>query len=154
MMAGWSTRFATAKLAKFFDDAENIATDRALVLYQEAADEAAEWWGNRIRSSGRGGSHNAEMAAVEGRVTQPRRGGFFFRVGWLNHPPMAEDGRTSWFVYQDSGYDPFGMVRKGYAATPVPGLLLQIDARRMLQEGIRDANDKIASEIAAAARRV
>lgn len=146
MMAGWSTRFATAKLAKFFDDAENIATDRALVLYQEAADEAAEWWSGQIVAKRRAEGHGMER--VRGAVTQPRRGGFFFRVGWLDGSPKAADGRTSWFVYQDAGYHLFG------GPTEIPGLLLQIDARRMLQEGIRDANDKIAREIAAAARRV
>ena len=150
-MAGWSTRFATAKIGKFFDEADAIANDRALVLYQEAAEHAAEWWSGKITSSGRAPGHGMEN--VEAKVTQPRKGGFFFRVGWLNHPPMASDGKTSWFVYQDAGYDPFGMITKGYSATRVPGLLLQIDARRMLQDGIHDANDQIAREISQAARR-
>lgn len=148
----WSTRFATQKLEKFFDDAEEIATDRALTYYTEAVEDVAEWWSRSISASGRAPGHGMEN--IEGRVTQPRKGGFFFRLGWLNHPPMAEDGKTSWFVYQDVGYDPFGMIRKGYAATPVPGLLLQIEARRRLQEGVRDANDKIMREIRNAARRV
>lgn len=152
-MAGWSTRFATQKIDKFFDEANDIATNRAQVLYTQAVEDVAEWWGDRIAASGRGGDHNAEMAGIEGRVTQPRKGGFFFRVGWLNHPPMAADGRTSWFVYQDVGYDPFGMAKKGYGASRVPGLLLQLDARSRLQESIRDANAQIGREIHNAARR-
>jgi hypothetical protein len=94
------------------------------------------------------------MDDIDGRVTQPRRGGFFVRMGWLNGPPLAEDGKTTWFVYQDVGYDPFGMIRKGYNARRIPGLMLQLDARRMLQDGLYQANMRVVRRVNAAARRV
>lgn len=152
MSKGWSTRFATQRFDKMFDAIDEALTAKAQKHYQEAADEAAEWWSNRVRASGRGGRHNSEMANIRGAVTQPRKGGFFVRMGWLDSPPRAADGRTTWFVYQDMGYDPFGMRAKGYNAAMVPGLLLQMDARRMLSEGLRDANAKIARDVRSAVR--
>lgn len=153
MSKGWSTRFFTGRLDRFFDEADEALTTYAQQQYEEAAQDAADWWGRAIASSGRGGSHNSQMANVQARVTQPRSGGFFVRVGWLEGAPMAEDGRTSWFVYQDAGYDPFGMIAKGYNAQRVPGLLLQIDARTRLVENLFDANERIVARVNQAARR-
>jgi hypothetical protein len=67
---------------------------------------------------------------------------------------MAEDGKTSWFVYHDTGYDPFGMIKKGYGASYVRGLMIQIDARRMLQDKLHQANDAVSREVSRAARRM
>lgn len=147
----WSTKFATARLNSMFDEMEEALTDRAQGRYQKAADDAADWWGGRIASSGRASGHGMEN--VQGRVTQPRSGGFFVRMGWLGSAPRAADGKTTWFVYQDTGYDPFGMVRKGFNARMVPGLMLQVDARQLLAENLRDANRLIARDVRNAARR-
>jgi hypothetical protein len=151
-MNGWSTRFVTSRLDNFIQAGEHAVTTYAQEQYQEAADEAAEWWAGKVRASGR--APGKGMDDIDGRVTQPRRGGFFVRMGWLNGPPLAEDGKTTWFVYQDVGYDPFGMIRKGYNARRIPGLMLQLDARRMLQDGLYQANMRVVRRVNAAARRV
>lgn len=144
-----STRFFRARMDTFFDEANEALTTFALSQYQEAAEEVAEEWSRRVRASGR--APGKGMDNISGRVTQPKRGGFFLRVGWLDNPPMAEDGKTSWFVYQDIGYDPFGMIAKGYNASRVPGLLLQVDARQNLAVKVRDANKRIAGRVSRAA---
>lgn len=148
-----STRFFTKRIDEFFDEADEALTTYAAKQYQEAADETAEWWSNRIRASGRGGRHNSDMANIEAAVTQPKKGGFFVRVGWLNGAPPAEDGRTTWYVYQDTGYDPFGMIRKGYNAQRVPGLFIQQDARDRLKANMQQANTRILHKIRVAAQK-
>lgn len=134
-----------------FDEVDDALTAKAQKRFQDAGNEAAEWWSDRIAASGR--APGKGMENVTAQVTQPRSGGFFVRMGWLSGAPRAADGRTTWFVYQDTGYDPFGMVRKGYNASMIPGLMLQIDARRMLQENMRDATRLVARDVRTAIRR-
>jgi hypothetical protein len=148
----WSTRFATASLEKFISEGEKAVTTYAQQQYAEAAQVAADWWSGKI-PAGRGGSHAAEMKNITQRVTATRSARFFVRMGWLNHPPVAEDGKTSWFVYHDVGYDPFGMVKKGYATQRVAGLFLQIEARRIMRDELHKANDRVIRAVNAAARR-
>lgn len=74
---------------------------------QEASDKVAEEWSDAI-PNGRGGSYNAEMKNIQAAVTQPRRGGFFIRMGWLDGGPPAADGRSTWFIYHDTGYHFYG----------------------------------------------
>lgn len=136
-----------------FTEVNKELTTKAQKQFEKEAEDVAEWWSGRIKASGRGGRHNSEMANVRAAVTQPRSGGFFVRMGWLDSPPRAADGSTTWFVYQDQGYDPFGMIRKGYNASMVPGLMLQMDARRMLAEGMRDASSRVARNVRAAVRK-
>lgn len=136
-MVRFSTQYTTKRITDAIGGAIQVlesSTDE----YKEAAETVADWWGGRIRASGRGGSHNAQMANIESQVTTPRRGGYFIRVGWLSGPPRAADGKTSWFVYQDTGYHMFG------GSHFVPGLMLQIDARQRLEVEIFKANERIA----------
>lgn len=142
-----TTRFFTQRLKGFEATATNILMKDAQQEYQRAADDAAEYWSGRI-PSGRGGSWNSQMKDVTGSVTMPKAGGFFVRVGWLNNPPQAKDEKTSWFVYHDTGYRMYG------GSHWVAGLMIQQDARARLVENLRDANDRIAAKVEAAARRL
>lgn len=144
-----SVRFFTKRIDAAVLQGKKELTLGARREYQEAAEEAAEWWGGRVRASGRGGRWNAQMSNINAQVTTPKAGGFFIRVGWFNPSgPMAEDGRTSWFVYQDTGYDLFGR-----GSTFIPGLMLQLDARQRLETEMRKANERIAERVEAAFRR-
>lgn len=149
----FSTQFFTARLNGFYDEANKALTTEAANDFQEAADKVAEAWSKRVKSSGRGGSHNSDMADIKAKVTQPKRGGFFVRIGWLDSPPKAADGKTSWYVYQDVGYDPFGMIARGIPANRVPGLFAQMDARAQADSLFEEAVDKIKERVAAAARK-
>lgn len=143
-----SVQFVTKRIDAAVLRGQKELTDGARKEYQEAAEEAAEWWGDRIRASGRGGQWNAQMSNINSQVTSPKSGGFFIRVGWFNPAgPRAEDNRTSWFVYQDTGYDLFGR-----GSTFIPGLMLQIDARQRLENEMRKANERIADRVEAAFR--
>lgn len=145
MSSGISVRFVTKRIDAAVLQGQRILTQDARDEYQEAADTAAEWWGSRIRSSGRGGSWNAQMSDINAQVTTPKSGGFFVRVGWFNPSgPQAEDGKTSWFVYQDTGYDLFGQGKHF-----IPGLLLQLDARQQLELEMFKANERIARRVEA-----
>lgn len=146
-MGSMTTRFFTARLSDFAPRVNKVLTVEAKKRYQDAADEVAEYWSNRI-PEGRGGQHNAQMKNISAIVTTPKIGGFFVRVGWLNNPPMAENGATTWFVYHDTGYHFYG------GPHWVKGLMIQQDARGMLIDKMKDASDQIASEVEAAARRL
>lgn len=149
-MSGMTTRFFTKRVTDAVVAGQRVLTSEAQSEYQKAADDVAEWWGGRIRASGRGGSHNAAMSNINAKVTQPKAGGFFVRVGWFDPSgPIAEDGKTSWFVYQDTGYDLFGR-----GNTFIPGLMLQLDARQRLEVAMRDANERIANKVEREFRRV
>ncbi len=102
-MGGMTTKFFTARLRGFEKSATDTLTKDAQAEYQKAADDTAEYWSNRI-PAGRGGSWNSQMKDIDGVVSMPKAGGFFVRVGWLNNPPMAEDGKVTWFIYHDTGY--------------------------------------------------
>lgn len=136
-----TTRFFTARVDQAVLRSQKILTDDARKEYLHEMSEVAEWWGNKIRASGRGGSHNAQMSRIETAMSATGSGKFFMRVGWLGSPPQAADGKTTWFVYQDTGYSMFGR------GPFIPGLMLQIDARTRLTEGIRDANKRLAARV-------
>lgn len=136
-----TTRFFTARVDQAALRSQKILTDDARSEYLAEMRDVAEWWGGKIRASGRGGSHNAQMSNIETAITTTGSGKFFMRVGWLGSPPMAADGKTTWFVYQDTGYHMFG------GSHFVPGLMLQLDARQRLAEGIRDANKRLAARV-------
>lgn len=136
-MVTWSTRYATKRITDGINGAIKVL-ESSRQEYEEAAEEVADWWGSRIRSSGRGSQWNPQMSNIQSQVTTPKRGGYFIRVGWLSGAPMAKDGRTSWFVYQDTGYHMFGGERW------IPGLMLQLDARQRLEVEIFKANERIA----------
>ena len=138
----WSTRFATQRLLKGVELARNVIENEAPQIFQEAGDEAADWWANRVKASGR--APGKGMDNITARVTQPRSGGFFVRMGWLDNPPLAADGKTTWFVYQDVGYNLFGR-----GTTYIQGLMLQTDARSRLTENKHEA----AAEVARRSRR-
>lgn len=142
-----STRFAVKRITDKIHAGINVLEGDAIKSeYVQAAGDVAEWWSRGIARSGRGGTHNRQMASIESRVTKSRSG-WNIRVGWLGHPPMAADGKTTWFVYQDTGYQLFGGSRF------IPGLMLQIDARQRLEIAIRDANERIAIKVEQAVRR-
>lgn len=144
-----SVQFFTKRIDAAVLQGKKELTEVARKEYQKAAEEAADWWGSRVRASGRGGGWNAQMSNINAKVTMPRAGGFFVRVGWFDPSgPRAEDGRTSWFVYHDTGYDMFGR-----GSTFIPGLMLQLDARQRLEKEMRAANERIAARVEAAFRR-
>lgn len=147
MATSFSTRFFTERIDRAALEAKNILTKDAEAEYKVALSKSATKWSNRIRSSGRGGRHNAQMSQINSSITQTRSGKFFMRVGWLGSPPEAEDGKTTWFVYQDKGYNAFGR------GTPVPGLLLQIDARDDLKNELAKANDRLIERVESAFRK-
>lgn len=99
--------FIAKKIDAFVDAATKEVTDGALIEFQKAADKVASDWSDAI-PSGRGGRENARMKDITAKVTQPKAGGFFVRMGWLNGSPMAEDGKQTWFIYHDTGYHAFG----------------------------------------------
>lgn len=121
-----SVRFLTKRYTSgLMDVARSI--DRDIEVEGKAiASEVADRWSNKVRSSGRGGRHNAQMARIETAFTRPKSGALFVRMGWLGNPPMAEDGRTTWFAYWDSGFNMFGR------GPFMPGIMAQMDARRDL----------------------
>ena len=146
-MPTWSTRYATKRITdKIHAGIDVLQSDAVKVEYLQAAGDVAEWWSRGIARSGRGGSHNRQMASIETRVTKSVTA-WNIRVGWLGNPPMAEDGKTTWFVYQDTGYHLFGGSRF------IPGLMLQLDARQRLEVEIRNANERIANKVQRAIRR-
>lgn len=140
-----SVRFITKRFTnKLQEVARSIDRDLE-VEGRQAASEVADKWSNRIRSSGRGGRWNAQMSRIETSFTKPKSGALFIRMGWLGSPPQAEDGKTTWFVYQDRGYNAFG--RGPY----IPGLMAQMDARRemtrRMNELARDIVDNAERQI-------
>lgn len=104
------------------------------------ASEVSDRWSNKIRSSGRGGRWNAQMSRIETSFTKPKSGALFIRMGWLGSPPQAADGKTTWFVYQDSGYNAFGR------GTHVPGIMAQMDARRELTRRMNELARDVVDE--------
>lgn len=145
-MVQYSTRFISKRITDKIEAGINVLQRDAQAEYTQAAGDVADWWSRGILRSGRGGSHNRQMASIESRVSKTGKG-WSIRVGWLGSPPMAADGRTSWFVYQDTGYNAFGR------GPFIPGLLLQIDARQRLEIGIRDANERLANRVKREIRR-
>lgn len=124
MSQAWSTRFVAKRLTAQIREAAKVI-ERDLPREAKAiASEEADKWSNRIRASGRGGRWNAQMSRIETSFTNPASGALFIRMGWLGSPPEAADGKTTWFVYQDTGYNAFGR------GTHVPGIMAQMDARR------------------------
>lgn len=134
-----SSRFISKRIVDNIQAGINVLEREPEPEYREAARDTAEWWSRRILASGRGGSHNRQMASIETRVSKTGKG-WSIRVGWLGNPPIAADGKTSWFVYQDTGYQLFGGSRY------IAGLMLQMDAREKLEKNIRDANERIAAK--------
>lgn len=136
----WSTTFATKRITDSILRGENVLKNQAGDVLQDYADEAAQNWSQKIARSGRAPGHGMEN--VSASVTAPKSGGYFVRMGWLNNPPKAADGKTTWFVYQDVGYDLFGR-----GSTFIPGLFLQIDARADLQAKLGEAREVIAQMV-------
>lgn len=141
-----SARFISKRITDSIEAGINVLEKESKKEYVQAAGEVAEWWSKGILRSGRGGSHNRQMASISSAVNGGG-GRFSIRVGWLGSPPMAADGKTSWFVYNDTGYRLFGGSRF------ISGLMLQIDARQRLEVAIRDANERLAAKTHRAIRR-
>ena len=128
----WSTRYTTRRIqSKLLKVASDI--NRSVEVEGRAiASEEADKWSNKVRASGRGGSHNAQMSRIETSFTHPKSGSLFVRMGWLGNPPMAADGKTTWFVYWDTGFNLFGRGQM------MPGIMAQMDARRNLTRRFND----------------
>ena len=99
--------YVAKKIDDFVANAAKELREGAAVEFQKAGDKVAQEWSNAI-PAGRGGSWNAQMKNISAKVTTPDSGGFFVRMGWLNGPPRAENGRTTWFIYHDTGYHMYG----------------------------------------------
>lgn len=104
-MARVSVNMYTAqRLLGRIDGAPQVLLDETEKQLQKVGDNVAQEWSDAI-PAGRGGSHNSQMKDITAQVTQPRSGGFFLRMGWLNGgPPPVGGGASTWFVYHDTGY--------------------------------------------------
>lgn len=139
-----STRYLTRRMdAKLRTAAKIVERD----LPREAkaiASEEGDKWSNKIRASGRGGRWNAQMSRIESSFTTPKSGSLSVRMGWLGTPPPAEDGKTTWFVYWDRGFQLFG--RPG-PENAMPGIMAQLDARRNLTRRFNDLAKDIVVDV-------
>ena len=136
-MAVWSVRFRTERITA---ELVNAAREMGRDIDREARQitrEVGDKWSNKIRRSGRGGRWNAQMARIESSVTNPKSGALFVRLGWLGGPPEAEDEKTTWFVYQDTGYNAFGR------GPFIPGIMAQEDARREMNLRFKEMREDI-----------
>lgn len=131
--------FMAVRLDRMVDGATKELTDGAEKEFQKAADKVAQEWSDAI-PAGRGGSRSAQMKDISAIVTQPKRGGFFVRMGWLNGPPMAEDGKQTWFIYHDTGYHAFGK-------TWVPGIGVYLSMRSKVLDEMDNAADRVARRV-------
>ena len=102
--------YAAQRIRGRLASAPKVMLDGIQEELQEAGDRIAGEWGDAVSASGRGGANwNKEMSNVTAQVTQPKSGGFFLRLGWLNGGPAPVGGGAStWFVYHDTGYLAFG----------------------------------------------
>lgn len=98
--------YTAQRLLGRIDSAPQVLLNETEKELQKIGDRSAQEWSDAIVSDGRGGqTWNSPMSKVEARVTQPRSGGFFLRMGWLNGGPAPVGGGAStWFIYQDTGY--------------------------------------------------
>lgn len=136
----WSTRFVTKRIQGDLLHAAAIINRRVDSEARTIASQEADRWSNKVRASGRGGRWNAQMARIETAFTKPKSGALFVRMGWLGNPPMAEDGKTTWFVYWDTGFNMFGR------GPVMPGIMAQMDARRNLTRRFNELARDIADE--------
>jgi len=133
-----AVRFQTQRIHRNLLEAAKVIEVDLPREAKSIASEVADKWSNRIKSSGRGGRWNSQMARIETSFTTPKSGALFVRMGWLGSPPPAADGRTTWFAYHDTGYHAFG------GPTFVPGLMAQMDARRDLTRRYNELAEDIA----------
>jgi hypothetical protein len=136
----WTTRFVARRIPQKLQQVaaqinRSIDTEGRVI-----ASEEADRWSNKVKASGRGGRWNAQMARIETSFSHPKSGALFVRMGWLGNPPMAEDGKTTWFAYWDSGFTLFG---KG---PYMPGIMAQMDARRNLTRRFNELARDIVDE--------
>lgn len=136
----WSTRFVVRRIHGKLQDAATSINRSVEVEGRAIASEEADRWSNKVRASGRGGSHNAQMSRIETAFSHPKSGALFVRMGWLGNPPMAADGKTSWFVYWDTGFNLFGRGQM------MPGIMAQMDARRSLTRRFNELARDIVDE--------
>lgn len=136
----WSTRFTTRSFSQKLDAAARSINRSLEVEGKQIASEEADRWSNKVRASGRGGSWNAQMSRIETSFTHPKSGSLFVRMGWLGNPPEAADGKTTWFVYWDTGFNLFGR------GTMMPGIMAQMDARRNLTRRFNELARDIVDE--------
>lgn len=136
----WSTRFVARRITQKLQQAATQISRDVDVEGRAIASEEADNWSNKIRASGRGGRWNAQMARIETAFTHPKSGALFVRMGWLGNPPMAEDGKTTWFVYWDTGFNMFGR------GPVMPGIMAQMDARRNLTRRFNELARDIVDE--------
>ena len=127
-----SVRFVTKRFTSTLQDVARSIERDLESEGRQIASSVADKWSNKVRASGRGGRWNAQMSRIETSFTHPKSGALFVRMGWLGNPPMAEDGKTTWFVYWDTGFNMFGR------GPVMPGIMAQMDARRELTRRFND----------------
>lgn len=135
-----SVRFMTKRFTSTLQDVARSIERDLEVEGRAITSDVADKWSNRIRASGRGGRWNAQMSRIETSFTKPKSGALFVRMGWLGSPPQAADGKTTWFVYQDRGYNAFN------SGTFVPGIMAQMDARRDMTRRMNELARDIVDE--------
>ena len=131
--------YMSKRIDAFANAAIQELGEPARAEFQKAADRVAEEWSAAI-PDGRGGSESARMKDIVAKVTMPRSGGFFVRMGWLNGSPMAADGKQTWFIYHDTGYHAFGK-------TWVAGIGVYLSQRSRLMDELENAKDRIITKI-------
>ena len=131
--------YMTKRIDAFTNAAIQELGEPARAEFQKAADRVADQWSAAI-PEGRGGSENARMKDITAKVTMPRTGGFFVRMGWLNGSPMAADNKQTWFIYHDTGYHAFGK-------TWVSGIGVYLNQRSRLMGELENAKGRIVTKI-------
>lgn len=145
-----SARFVTKRIASNLRMAGDVLNRDLRHEVEAIAQDEADRWSSKVARAGRGGSLHAQMRNIETQVTVPKSGAVFIRMGWLSSPPIAKDGKTSWFVYWDTGFQLFG--RPG-EANAMPGIKAQMDARINLNRRVNNLVYDIARKVERTATR-
>lgn len=141
-----TVRWNVARMEKKVTDALSYVMGNELLdEYDNAASTVARETHDRIVSSGRGGSHNAEFANIQHRAFRAQSSRYNVLVGWLNPSSDAHEkgsGGKLWYQYQDMGFRLFG------GSTWIEGVGAAIDQRERLLEALDDVNRRHISRVA------
>lgn len=119
--------------------------DRVTHDIQGEVEEVIDAENDIIRASGRGGSHNADFANQQVRVTRSGAGRINIQAGWINAPGDAMERGTGgrlWYQYQDSGFHLFG------GPNWIEGVGATIDRRENVIAAVERALDRHVERVA------
>jgi hypothetical protein len=143
----WSANFSAARVFKNLDAAKAPVSGLRGDL-EKVANGVRDNWREKINADGRA-SGTGFASDVLSDVTEPRRGGYNVRVGWLQNRPASRSTAypgTSWYVFQDSGF------RHYRSGNWIEGVGAFLDARDDLRRQTAELADRTASKIARALR--